>query len=202
MSVRFLAVAILSAAVLAVGPSEPGCQPRPPESDARHPSGLAVAPQMDLCHRMTPYEPLALALDRAYRFAAQYPDDIGYPWDDRGNRTLVVSAVTPRGRALLDQWSALGWEIPIRIRTVTRSFGELERVKDDVIELARTRTPGTEFIGMSAGDWERNRVVIGVARLTDELAAAIVARYGTDVVALWIGPRFGPLGMPSAKLRK
>ena len=191
---------MLATAALAIVPSATACQPRPPESDARHSSGLAMAPQMDLCHRMTPYEPLALAFDRAYRFAEAHPDDIGYPWDDRGNRTLIVSAVTPTGRTLLEQWSALGWDVAIRIRTVTRSFRELERVKDDVIDLARTRIPGSEYIGMSAGDWERNRVVIGVARLTDELAGAIVARYGTDVVALLIGPQFGPLGMPSAKL--
>jgi hypothetical protein len=195
VTVRFLAIAILATVVFAVGPSEPGCQPRPSESDARHPSGLAVAPQMDLCHRMSPYEPLALAFDRAYTFAQQHPDDIGYPWDDRGNRTLIVSAVTPNGRVLLEQWRALGWEVPIRIRTVTRSFGELERIKDDVIDLARTPIPGTEYIGMSAGDWERNRVLIGVTRLTDELAAAIVARYGTDVVAVLIGPRYGPFGL-------
>ena len=195
MSMRFLALAILATVALTIRPSEPVCQPRPPESDARHSSGLAVAPQMDLCHRMTPYEPLALAFDRAYRFAEEHPEDIGYPWDDRGNRTLIVSAVTPNGHALLERWSALGWEVPILIRTVTRSFGELERVKDDVIGLARTRIPGAEYIGMSAGDWERNRVFVGVARLTDEVAAAIVARYGTEVVAVLVGPRYGPFSL-------
>ena len=150
---------------------------------------------------MTPYEPLALAFDRAYRFAEQHPDDLGYPWDDRGNRTLVVSAATLNGRLLLEQWSALGWDVPIRIRTVTRSFRELEQVKDDLIELARARIPGAQYIGMTAGDWERNRVFLGAARITDEVAAAIVTRYGTDVVALLIGPQFGPFGMPSEKLQ-
>jgi hypothetical protein len=202
MIVRFLTIVILATVVFSFGPTEAGCQPRPPESDARHSSGLAVAPQMDLCHRMTLYEPLALAFDRAYRFAEEHPEDVGYPWDDRGNRTLIVAAVTPNRRALLERWSGLGWEVPVRIRNVTRSFGKLERIKDDVIELARTRTPGSAYIRMSAGDWERNRVLIGVARLADELAAAIVTRYGTDLVAVRIGPQFGPFGMPSAKLRR
>jgi hypothetical protein len=152
---RFLVTGILATIALSVVPSETVCIPRPPESDAWHPSGLAIAPRMDLCHRMTPYEPLALAFDRAYRFAEQHPDDLGYPWDDRGNRTLVVSAATLNGRLLLEQWSALGWDVPIRIRTVTRSFRELERVKNDLIELARAPIPGAQYIGMTAGDWER-----------------------------------------------
>ena len=34
-------------------------------------------------------------------------------------------------------------------------------------------------------------MIIGVQRLTDEVAAAIVARYGTESVAVLVDPRFG-----------
>ena len=191
---RFLVVAILGTVVLAIGPSEPACQPRPPESDAHHRSGLALAPGRGPCHASID-DRLGLAYDRAYRFAEAYPDDLGYPWDDRGNFTLIVSVVTPRGRALAEQWSGLGWEVPVRIRTVARSFAELERIKSDLIDVARLRLPGSEDIRFTMGDSERNRVILGVQRLTDEVAAAVVARYGTEAVAVQVNPWEGPFGL-------
>jgi hypothetical protein len=190
VSVRFLAMVILATGLFAIGPSEPACQPRPPESDAHHRSGLALAPGRGPCHASID-DRLGLAYDRAYRFAEANPDDLGYPWDDRGNFTLVVSAVTPRGRMLAKQWSGLGWEVPIRIRTVTRSFAELEQIKHDLIDVARMRLPGSEDIRFTTGDSEHNRVILGVQRLTDEVAATIVARYGTDAVAVQVDNRFG-----------
>ncbi len=38
-------------------------------------------------------------------------------------------------------------------------------------------------------------MIIGVQRLTDEVAAAIVARYGTDVVAVLVDPGLGTFGL-------
>jgi hypothetical protein len=187
---RFLAIVVLATVLFAIGPSEPACQPRPPESDAHHRSGLALAPGRGPCHASID-DRLGLAYDRAYRFAEAYPDDLGYPWDDRGNFTLVVSAVTPHGQVLAQQWSGLGWEVPVRIRTVTRSFAELERTKHDLIDIARMGLPGSEDIRFTTGDSQHNRVIIGVQRLTDEVAAAIVARYGTETVAVQVDTRFG-----------
>jgi hypothetical protein len=181
---------MLTTVLLTIGPSEPACQPRPPEADARHASGLALAPARGPCHASID-DRLGLAYDRAFRFAQEHPDDLGYPWDDRGNFTLVLSVATARGRVLADQWSGLGWEVPIGIRTVTRSFGELERIKDGLIDVARRGVPGSEYVRFTTGDSERNRVIIGVQRLTDEVAAAIVARYGTEAVAVLVDSRFG-----------
>ena len=194
MTLRFLAIGILTTVVFAVGPSEPACQPRPPESDARHRSGLALAPGRAPCHASID-DRLGLAYDRAYRLAEAHADDLGYPWDDRGNFTLVLSVVTARGRVLADQWSGLGWEVPIRIRSVTRSFAELEQIKHDLIDIARMPLPGSDDIRFTTGDSERNRVIIGVQRLTDDVAAAIVARYGTEVVAVLVDPRYGPFSL-------
>jgi hypothetical protein len=192
--VRLFAIAFVVAAIFAVAPFDPACQPRPPESDARHPSGLALAPGRGPCHASID-DRLGLAYDRAYRFAEAHADDLGYPWDDRGNLMLVISAVTPHGRVLAEQWSGLGWDVPVRIRIVTRSFAELEQIKHDLIDIARLPLPGSEDVRFTTGDSERNRVIIGVQRLTDEVAAAIVARYGTEVVAVLIDPRYGPFGL-------
>jgi hypothetical protein len=193
VTVRFLAIAILAAIVFAIGPAEPGCQPRPPESDARHSSGLALAPGRGPCHASID-DRLGLAYDRANHFAEEHADDLGYPWDDRGNFTLVLSVATARGRVLADQWSGLGWEVPIRIRTVTRSFAELEQIKNDLIDITRG-LPGSEYIRLTMGDSERNRVIIGVQRLTDAVAGAIVERYGTDVVAVLVDPGLGTFSL-------
>jgi hypothetical protein len=192
--VRPFLVAFLAAVLFAVGPSDPACLPRPPASDGRHSSGLALAPGRGPCHASID-DRLGLAYDRAYRFAEAHPDDLGYPWDDRGNLTLVVSVVTPHGRLLADQWSSLGWEVPIRTRVVSRSFAELERIKHDAVEIARMGLPGSEDIRFTTGDGERNRVIVGVQRLTDEVAAAIVARYGTEAVAVLVDTRYGPFGL-------
>jgi hypothetical protein len=191
---RLLALAFVAGLIFAVGPADPACLPRPPESDGRHSSGLSLAPGRGPC-RASVDDRLGLAYDRAYRFAVEHADDLGYPWDDRGNFTLVLSAVTPRGHVLAEQWSRLGWDVPVRIRTVTRSFAELERIKDGVIDIARMRLPGSEHIRSTWGDTERNRVIIGVQRLTDEVAAAIVARYGTEAVAVLVDRRYGPIGL-------
>lgn len=191
---RLLAIAFAAFVLFAVGPSDPACQPRPPESDARHQSGLALAPGRGPCHASID-DRLGLAYDRAYRFAEAHPDDLGYPWDDRGNFTLVLSVATRRGSLLADQWSGLGWEVPIRVRTVRRSFAELEQIKHDLIDIARMGLRGSEAIRFTTGDSERNRVIIGVQRLTDEVAAAIVARYGTETVAVLIDPRYEPFGL-------
>lgn len=191
---RLFAISFVAGLLFAVGPSDPACQPRPPESDARHSSGLALAPGRGPCHASID-DRLGLAYDRAYRFAVEHADDLGYPWDDRGNLTLVMSAATPRGQVLAEQWSRLGWDVPVRIRTVTRSFAELERIKDGVIDIARLRLPGSEYIRSTWGDGQRNRVIIEVQRLTDEVAAAIVARYGTEAVAVLVDRRSGPVGL-------
>jgi hypothetical protein len=188
--VRLFAIAFLASVVFAVGPSDPACQPRPSESDARHRSGLALAPARGPCHASID-DRLGLAYDRAYRFAEEHAADLGYPWDDRGNFTLVLSAVTAHGQVLAQQWSGLGWEVPVRIRTVTRSFAELERIKHDLIDIARMGLPGSEDIRFTTGDSEHNRVIVGVQRLTDDVAAAIVARYGTEAVAVLVDPRYG-----------
>jgi len=192
--VRLFSIAFVAAIVLSVGPADPACQPRPPETDARHRSGLALAPGRGPCHASID-DRLGLAYDRAYRFAEAHPDDLGYPWDDRGNFTLVVSVVTPYGRVLAEQWSGLGWEVPVQIRSVTRSFAKLEQIKHDLIDIARMGLPGSEDIRFTTGDSEHNRVLIGVQRLTDEVAAAIVARYGMEAVAVQVDPRYGPFGL-------
>lgn len=194
MSVRFLAVVVLATVFFSIGPSDPACQPRPPEADAHHRSGLSIAPGRGPCHESVD-DRLGLAYDRAYRFAEAHPNDLGYPWDDRGNLTLVVSVVTTQGRVLADQWSGLGWQVPIRTRTVTRSFADLEGIKHDLIDIARMGFPGSEDIRFTTGDSEHNRVIIGVQRLSDQVAAAIVARYGTQAVAVLIDPRYGPFSL-------
>ena len=191
---RLFSIAFVAAIVLSVGPADPACQPRPPETDARHRSGLALAPGRGPCHASID-DRLGLAYDRAYRFAEAHPDDLGYPWDDRGNFALVVSVVTPYGRVLAEEWSGLGWEVPVQIRSVTRSFAKLEQIKHDLIDIARMGLPGSEDIRFTTGDSEHNRVLIGVQRLTDEVAAAIVARYGMEAVAVRVDPRYGPFGL-------
>jgi hypothetical protein len=196
--VRIAEIALIAGIVLALTPADPVCA-RLPSGDARHSSGLAIAPGHDPCYFRSQYEPVKAAFGLAHLLAEANPDDLGYPWDDRANRELVLRVATPRGQELAAQWIGAAPRMPVafRIQTVTRSFGELERIKHDAIEIARSKIRGAEYIGMTAPDYARNRVLIGTTQLTDEVAAAIVAHYGTEAVAVLIGPQYGPFGLPS-----
>ena len=103
---------------------------------------------------------------------------------------LLEQPNRPYGADDLRRLGVLHWRLPL-----SGSEREIERIKHDLIDIARMRIPGSEDIRFTTGDSQRNRVIIGVQRLTDEVAAAIVARYGTEVVAVLVDPRYGPFSL-------
>jgi hypothetical protein len=70
-------IAIATSVLFAVGRLTRLASPSP-ESDARHPSGLALVPRRGPC-RASIDDRLGLAYDRALRFAHEHADDFGYP---------------------------------------------------------------------------------------------------------------------------
>ena len=131
-------------------------------------------------------EKQAQAFDDALQFAGENPTDVGYPWIDPANDALVLSATTPKGRALLAATPALS--LQDRIRDVTFSYGQLEGIKDEVTTLAGEGVPDAELIYQTAPDHKNNRVIITVSELSERLLKDLAERYGTEAIALQVDP--------------
>ena len=70
-------------------------------------------------------------------------EDLGYPWVDPATDELVLSAVTPRGRELIE---AAGISVPHRIRDVAHGAAELRRIQDDATFLNGQGVADAELI--------------------------------------------------------
>lgn len=206
---------LLVAATPQPGPSCPS--PVPPRPEARHASGLALATPRAFCYGPPVYEPLAIAHQNARMLAESHPNDFGYPWDDRAKRELVISVIGPNGEALARAWMASGATytspgdvakstflaqpaVPVRFRTVTRSYAQLAKLQDDLIEAFRAGLGGSGAVRSFGPDDEHNRIVIDVQFLNDEFAKALAERFGTEAIAIRVDRTYGPWTNPSASL--
>lgn len=199
---RTLLFLFVGLSLIAATPAPTACpSPAPPAPEQRHRTGLVILGPLPRCVT-TPFEPLAKAYSDARMLAEAYPDEFGYPWDDRPKRELVVSVASSDGERLARTWIASGTTVksgtksavlappavPVRIRTVTRSFAQLARLEDEIIAFARAGVTDTSAIHSFGPDDEHDRIVIEVDRLTDALAAALAARFGTEAIAVRVDP--------------
>jgi len=196
----------LVAATPEPGPTCPS--PAPPRPEARHASGIALPTPRVFCYGPPVYEPLAIAHQNARQLAEGHPNDFGYPWDDRAKRELVISVTGPSGEAVARAWMASGATyapagsskstflaqptVPVRFRTVTRSFAQLAKLQDDIIDALRAGLLPDASVTSFGPDDEHNRIVMDVRQLTDAFANALAARFGTEAVAVRVDPSYGP----------
>ncbi len=197
---------MLVAATPEPGPTCPS--PNPPRPEARHASGLALPTPRLFCYGPPVYEPLAIAYQNARQLAESHPNDFGYPWDDRERRELVISVIGPTGEALARAWMASGATysppgsakstflaqpvVPVRFRTVTRSFAQLAKLQDDIIDALRAGLLPDASVSSFGPDDEHDRIVMDVQNLTDAFANALASRFGTEAIALRVDPTSGP----------
>jgi hypothetical protein len=199
---------VLLAATPEPGPTCPS--PAPPRPEARHASGIALPTPRLFCYGPPVYEPLGKAYSDARMLAEGHPNDFGYPWDDRAKRELVISVTGPAGEALARSWMASGATytsayaggakstflaqpvVPVRFRTVTRSYAQLAKLQDDIIAAVRAGLLADATVISSGPDDEHNRIVIEVQRLSDASANALASRFGTEAIAVRVDPRMGP----------
>jgi hypothetical protein len=207
------ALLVAAAVLLVAATPEPGptCpSPAPPRPEARHASGIALPTPRLFCYGPPVYEPLAKAYGDARMLAESHPNDFGYPWDDRVKRELVISITGPTGEAFARSWMASGATytsaysggtkstflpqpvVPVRFRTVTRSYAQLAKLQDDIIEAIRGGLLGDATVSSFGPDDEHNRIVIEVQRLSDASASALASRFGTEAIAVRVDPRSGP----------
>jgi hypothetical protein len=139
--------------------------------------------------------------------AESHPHEFGDPWADRAKSELVVSVTGPTGEALARSWMASGATyasgtkqtllprptVPVRFRTVTRSFAQLTQLEDDIIAALRAGALPDPSVRSFGHDDEYNRVVMDVQYLSDAFARALVARFGTEAIAVRVDPSYGPI---------
>jgi hypothetical protein len=199
-----LLLVFVGLSLVAATPAPTACPSPAPPALERHPAtGLALLGPLPRC-AAPPFEPLARAHSDARMLAEAHPDAFGYPWDDRAKRELVISVLSPEGERVARDWIAGGATLPqlggksavlppptvaVRFRTVTRSLAELARLEDGIIAFTRTSSTDTSAIHSVGPDDEHDRIVIEVDQLTDALATALAARFGTEAIAIRVDPR-------------
>ena len=200
----------LAMAIVAVS-AAPGQAVAEAAKTYRHASGLEVIVGQ---YREPGQVPASLseALGAAEQLAERSPDQFGQPWVDRGSETVVVDVVTAKGAATLEAalrgdrqgaasleprtavagkplgslagLEAAGAAGRLRQRNVARSSRTLETVKEELTRLASDPAFQADDLWMSRVDAPSNRVIVTVSSLSDALAGAIAARYGTATVAV------------------
>lgn len=209
-------VVLVAAAVMLVAaapsptemPGPPCSSPVPPRPEARHASGLALPTPLPRCYGAPVYEPLNKASSDASLLAESHPHDFAHPWADHVKRELVVSVTGATGEGLARSWISSGATytapsvgkstflpqpaVAVRIRTVTRSYAQLAKLMDDIIDATRAGLPDGSAIRSIGPDAEYDRVFIEVQHLSDALATALASRFGTEAIAVRVDPAVGP----------
>jgi hypothetical protein len=129
-------------------------------------------------------EALKVAFSDALVLGEANGNDLGYPWVDTSG-VLVVSAVTPHGRDLI-QAARIG--VPYRIRDVTHGAGELRKIQDDATFLLTQGVPGAELIYMTVPDYRDNRALIVISSMSRPLLEYLAAHYPMDALAVQVDP--------------
>jgi hypothetical protein len=148
---------------------------------------LLVAPGEQVQGR-PPNEAVAQAHSDAMVMAEANGLDLGYAWIDPVTGQLVVSAVTPRGRQLIE---AAGIAVPYRIRDVKHGFKTLEAIKHEATFLGGQGVEGAELMFMTGQDHRDNRALIGLSAMSRPLLDYLAAHYPADAIAIQVDPTFG-----------
>lgn len=136
---------------------------------------------------------MANAFGDAMLLAEANGDDLGYPWVDPVSGELVLSAVTPRGRELVE---AAAITVPHRIRDVAHGAAELRRIEDEAPLLRSQGVPGAELILMTLPDFRDNRALIVIGEMSRPLLEYLAEHYPVDAIAVQVDPARASLTGP------
>jgi hypothetical protein len=162
-----------------------GCGTSPTASPSVNPSGVLFIRPGEKLQAAPPTEELKTVFFGMQQLAEANGADLGYPWFDAETGEMVLSAVTLRGRDLIE---AAGITTPHRIRSVTHGVAELEHIKNDITFLGAQGVADAGLIYITAPDWRDNRTLIGMKSISEQLLAALTARYPADALAVEVDP--------------
>lgn len=179
------AAAILAAALVATCGG-----PGPTSPSNLDPTGILLVGVGERVQSGPPNQAVGQAFDVAMRMAEAKGADLGYPFIDPTSGVLVVSAVTQRGRQLLE---AANFTVAYRIRDVSHGTTELRRIQDDVTFLGARGVSDANLIFMTAPDHRDNRALIVISSMSRGLLDYLAAHYPPDALAVQVDPAFnGP----------
>lgn len=162
-----------------------GCSTVPTTSPSDDPSGVVFVHPGEKVQAAPPTEDLKTVFFGMQQLAEANGADLGYPWFDAATGEIVLSAVTPRGRDLIE---AAGLTTPHRIRSVRYGFAELERIKNDATVLRAQGVADAELIFITAPNWRDNRTLFVLKAMSERLLDALTARYPADALSVEIDP--------------
>jgi hypothetical protein len=158
--------------------------PATPASDVDA-TGILLVGVGEQVQARPPGEDFAVAFSRAMELAEANGADLGYPWIDPSSGELVLSAVTPRGRDLIE---AANIVVPHRIRDVAHGAGELRQIRDDATTLRARGVPGAELIYATVPDHRDNRALIVISAMSRPLLEYLAGHYPVDALAIQVQP--------------
>lgn len=166
----------------------------------QHPSGLELLPPLDLkaiATRGQIAELLGTAWEDALTLAQAEPDAFGNPFADRTTGRLVLTPTNAAAAARAQAWlpRASVRTVPRAVRTTTRSYAQLEKIRNEAIGPGAADLPNGQLIWSTYMDEESNRVVISIDHIDDALLFALAARYGTQAIVIRVekNPGFGSI---------
>jgi len=202
------ALAIVSFAVALTACAPPAGVPTSPAAATRHPSGLlVVSPDDNEIQGQAVPDGLGDAYGAYNELSHIFPDDLGYA--NVINGEVVIDVATDEGMAIVESFKAgvamhpdydtegkmagslaehqtkiVG--VQIATRRVEYSRTSSMKLVDEVMDLGKEFKSAGIFMG---GVHERTgRIIVHMAKLSDDLAAAIVDRYGTEKVVVVLEP--------------
>jgi len=193
-------VPLISIALSIVACTAPAGSPRSSVSASPSSSvsatGILLVSVGEQVQARPPTEEFAVAISRAMELAEANGDDLGYPWLDPTSGELVLSVVTPHGRALVE---AASIAVPHTTRDVSHGAAELRRIQDDVTFLHSRGVPDSALIYATSPDQRDNRALIVISAMSPSLLGYLAAHYPADALAVEVDPAGAggaPLGTP------
>jgi hypothetical protein len=181
---RLVAVIWIALAIAACDGSEASPSANPDST------GILIVPVGEQVQGGPTTEALKVGFSAALVLAEANGNDLGYPWIDSSG-VLVVSAVTPRGRDLIE---AARIVVPYRVRDVTHGAAELRRILDDATFLGSRGVLGAELIYRTVPDHRDNRALIVIGSMSRPLLEYLAAHYPVDALAVQVDPNAGAAG--------
>lgn len=165
------------------------CSASPTPSPSVDPDGVLFITPGEKVQSAPPTEELKTVFSQMQLLAEANGVDLGYPWFDTATGEFVLSAVTPRGRTLIE---AAGIPAPFRIRSVEHGAAELRRIQDDATLLGSQGVPDAQLIIATVPDWRDNRAMIVIKAMSQPLLDALTARYPSGALAVQVNPAGEP----------
>jgi hypothetical protein len=148
-------------------------------------AGVLILGEADEVQGRPATEELIRASQKAWYFAKAHRGQIGYPWVDPATDELVLSAATQNGLLLLEG-EAAQLTVAFRIRWVTHSFADLQRIQEEVTHLRGDAVPGADLIWATYPDYRDNRTVIRISEMHEPLLVELARRFGADAIAIQV----------------